>query len=72
VVECVGRKDAFHYDCVKPVQALTGALYDREKQKGNANRATLATELVVELLAVDRGQRNFLTIVHERSCPPKT
>lgn len=37
------------------------ALYAREKQKGNANRATLAVarKLVAYLLAVDRGQRNF-------------
>src|SRR5260370_34359452 len=36
-------------------------LYDREKQKGNANRATLAVarKLVGYLLAVDRGPRNF-------------
>jgi transposase len=36
-------------------------LYDREKQKGNANRATLAVarKLVNYLMAVDRGQRNF-------------
>jgi transposase len=36
-------------------------LYDREKQKGNANRATLAVarKLVTYLMAVDRGQRNF-------------
>jgi transposase len=36
-------------------------LYDQEKQKGNANRATLAVarKLVAYLMAVDRGQRNF-------------
>jgi transposase len=36
-------------------------LYDREKRKGNANRATLAVarKLVAYLMAVDRGQRNF-------------
>src|SRR5450432_1574287 len=36
-------------------------LYDREKQKGNANRATLAVarKLVTYLMAIDRGQRNF-------------
>ena len=36
-------------------------LYDAEKQKGNANRATLsvARKLVAYLMAVDRGQRNF-------------
>ena len=36
-------------------------IYDQEKQKGNANRATLAVarKLVAYLMAVDRGQRNF-------------
>jgi transposase len=36
-------------------------LYDKEKRKGNANRATLtvARKLVAYLMAVDRGQRNF-------------
>jgi transposase len=36
-------------------------LYDKEKQKGNANRATLAVarKLVAYLMAIDRGQRNF-------------
>lgn len=36
-------------------------LYDREKQRGNANRGTLtvARKLVAYLMAVDRGQRNF-------------
>jgi transposase len=36
-------------------------LYDKEKQKGNANRATLAVarKLVAYLMAVDRGQRDF-------------
>ena len=39
-------------------------LYDKEKQKGNANRATLAVarKLVTYLMAVDRGQRNFLVM----------
>ena len=43
-------------------------LYDKEKQKGNANRATLAVarKLVAYLLAVDRGQRNFQ--VAESNC----
>jgi transposase len=42
-------------------------LSDKEKQKGNANRATLAVarKLVAYLMAVDRGQRNFQ--VMERS-----
>ena len=36
-------------------------LYDKEKRKGNSNRATLAVarKLVAYLMAVDRGQRNF-------------
>ena len=39
-------------------------LYDREKQKGNANRATLAVarKLVAYLVAVDRGQTHFLVL----------
>ena len=43
-------------------------LYDKEKQKGNANRATLAVarKLVAYLLAVDRGQRNFQVV--ETNC----
>jgi transposase len=37
-------------------------VYDKEKQKGNANRATLAVarKLVAYLLAIDRGQRDFV------------
>jgi transposase len=44
-------------------------LYDREKQKGNANRATLALarKLVAYLMAVDRGQRNF-QVVETSNC----
>src|SRR3979409_1966034 len=39
-------------------------LYAKEKQKGNANRATLAVarKLVAYLMAVDRGQLNFQVI----------
>jgi transposase len=39
-------------------------LYAKEKQKGNANRATLAVarKLVAYLMAVDRGQRNFQVV----------
>ena len=39
-------------------------LYDREKQRGNANRATLAVarKLVAYLMAVDRGQTHFLVV----------
>src|SRR5271167_484629 len=42
-------------------------LYDREKQRGNANRATLAVarKLVAYLVAVDRGQTRFLAVDHE-------
>jgi transposase len=44
-------------------------LYDKEKQKGNANRATLAVarKLVAYLMAVDRGQRNF-QVVETNNC----
>ena len=43
-------------------------LYDKEKQKGNANRATLAVarKLVAYLMAIDRGQRNFQVV--ETNC----
>lgn len=39
-------------------------VYEREKQKGNANRATLAVarKMVAYLLAVDRGQRPFVPV----------
>ena len=42
-------------------------LYDREKQKGNANRATLAVarKLVAYLVAIDRSQRDFLLVEKE-------
>jgi len=44
--------------------AALAMLYDREKQKGNANRATLAVarKLVAYLMAVDRGQRSFQAV----------
>jgi transposase len=44
-------------------------LYDREKRRGNANRATLAVarKLVAYLMAVDRGQRHFL-VADQSSC----
>jgi hypothetical protein len=37
-------------------------VYEKEKQKGNANRATLAVarKMVVYLLAVDRQKRAFI------------
>jgi transposase len=39
-------------------------LYDKERQKGNANRATLAVarKLVAYLMAVDRGQTHLLVL----------
>src|SRR5216684_611282 len=42
-------------------------IYDKEKQKGNANRATLAVarKLVAYLVAVDRGRRDFLVVKSE-------
>src|SRR3984885_13135793 len=42
-------------------------LYDQEKQKGNANRATLAVarKLVAYLIAVDRRQKEFLIVEGE-------
>jgi transposase len=42
-------------------------LYDRERQKGNANRATLAVarKLVAYLVAVDRRQEGFLVVRNE-------
>src|SRR5213593_2488804 len=42
-------------------------LYDREKQKGNVNRATLAVarKLVAYLVAVDRRQKDFLIVERE-------
>jgi hypothetical protein len=52
-------------------------VYDKEKQKGNANRATLAVarKLVAYLVAVDRRQKDFLTVEREkrtaRSTVPK-
>ena len=42
-------------------------LYDREKHRGNANRATLAVarRLVAYLVAIDRGQTHFLVVDRE-------
>jgi transposase len=42
-------------------------LYDRELQRGNVNRATLAVarKLVAYLMAVDRGQTHFLVVDRE-------
>ncbi len=53
-----------------PRQDHTLALvYEREKQKGNANRATLAVarKMVAYLLAVDRGERDFVRFADPRS-----
>jgi transposase len=48
--------------------AQLAMLYDKEKQKGNANRATLAVarKRAAYLLAVDRGERNFHVV--ESNC----
>ena len=45
------------------------AIYDREKQKGNRNRATLAVarKMVAYLLAVDRQQRDFTPAEERRT-----
>jgi transposase len=39
-------------------------VYEKAKQKGNANRATIAVarKMVTYLLAVDRGQRPFVPL----------
>ena len=44
-------------------------LYAREKEKGNANRATLAVarKMVAHLLAVDRGKRDLVPVEHGTS-----
>src|SRR5438874_11861222 len=44
-------------------------VYEKEKQKGNANRATLAVarKMVAYLLAVDRGQSDFVPFADPRS-----
>jgi transposase len=44
-------------------------VYEKEKQKGNANRAPLAVarKMVAYLLAVDRGQREFIPFQNSRS-----
>ena len=45
----------------RPISADLALLYEKERQKGNVNRATLAVarKLVAYLLAVDRGEREF-------------
>jgi transposase len=44
-------------------------IYEREKQKGNGNRATLAVarKMVAYLLAVDREQRDFIPVEEHRT-----
>jgi hypothetical protein len=44
-------------------------VYEKEKQKGNANRATLAVarKMVAYLLAVDRRERDFVPLEEPRS-----
>ena len=44
-------------------------IYDKEKQKGNGNRATLAVaqKMVSYLLAVDRQQRHFVPAEDRRA-----
>jgi hypothetical protein len=53
-------KDVLH----SPALAL---VYDKERQKGNANRATLAVarKFVAYLVAVDRTQKDFLMIENQ-------
>jgi transposase len=43
-------------------------VYEKETQKGNANRATLAVarKMVAYLVAVDRGERAFVPAEHHR------
>ena len=47
-------------------------VYEKEKQKGNANRATLAVarKMVAYLLAVDRGERAFVPLENRRGARP--
>ena len=43
-------------------------VYENEKQNGNANRATLAVarKIVAYLLAVDRGERDFVALEKDK------
>jgi hypothetical protein len=52
----------YYIGLVSPTLAL---LYDLEKQKGNANRATLAVARENWLPAVPRGQTHFLVLGRE-------
>jgi transposase len=49
-------------------------IYEREKQKGNGNRATLAVarKMVAYLLAVDREQRDFIPAEERRAAAEQT
>ncbi len=60
-LQCVLVEAAKMAPRLSPELAL---LYDRERQKGNANRATLAVarKLVAYLVAIDRRQRDFLVV----------
>ena len=44
-------------------------VYEKEKMKGNKNRATLAVarKMVAYLLAVDRGEREFVPLENYRN-----
>jgi transposase len=60
-LQCVLVEAAKMAPRLSPELAL---LYDRAKQKGNANRATLAVarKLVAYLVAIDRRQKDFLVV----------
>src|ERR1700726_2236296 len=63
-LQCVLVEAAHMAPRLSPELAL---LYDRERQKGNTNRATLAVarKLVAYLVAIDRSQRDFLLVEKE-------
>jgi len=63
-LQCVLIEAAKMAPRISPQLAL---FYDREKRKGNANRATLAVarKLVAYLVAVDRRQKDFLVMERE-------
>jgi hypothetical protein len=48
---------------------MLAQVYEKEKQKGNANRATLAVarKTVAYLLAVDRREREFVIAEDQRT-----
>jgi transposase len=51
------------------IVAALAVIYDRERQKGNGNRATLAVarKMVAYLLAVDRQRRDFVSAEERRT-----